>query len=309
MLDVLASCTLTRLCMATTAHAACMAAEPGQSIAGTSGKHQWLPASALCICGLQKLCLQPQSTSQPTARQLVPALDLRQRTLVIVVAFLPAASHFLCRGKMTTSGCLGPSLSCSRTRPSDFTAVCRGHTGSMICTSSRPRSGTVHGEWQKLTGCKTCHIYDHWRQASGMQDVPQPCREANSRAAACICPRGCHCCHHHSKQMRQQASMPQGAAACSTSTTPGLQPVCSHLFIESPQLLPVLQRGGLAGALPQNEVLQRLQLETPPEDALQAKCASNVNRLQTQTDHHKRCRKAIVHSISAIIQPSGLQQA
>ncbi len=47
-----------------------------------------------------------------------------------------------------------------------------------------------------------------------------------------------------------------------------LQQVCSHLFIESPQLLPVLQRGGLAGTLPQNKVLQRLQLETPPEDAL-----------------------------------------
>ena len=74
--------------------------------------------------------------------------------------------------------------------------------------------------------------------------------------------------------------MPQGCLQ-HRHRPPMLQQVGSHLFVESPQLLPVLQRGGLAGALPQDEVLQRLQLQTTPKDALQASkatiCQQNID--------------------------------
>ena len=142
---------------------------------------------------------------------------------------------------------------------------------------------------QKLTGCRTC-----------------TCVLTGGRSAAyrtCTNPAGGHIAE------QQPVRAPWAATTATTKQThaeaasrrgylqhrhrpPMLQQECSHLFVESPQLLPVLQRGGLAGALPQNEVLERLQLETPPEDALQTKHASDVNGVQTQPDQHETFRRA-----------------
>lgn len=56
-----------------------------------------------------------------------------RHTFVLVVAFLPAPSNFLCRGTITTSGGSGPSLSLNGTLLEVSTAVCRAQTGSMTC--------------------------------------------------------------------------------------------------------------------------------------------------------------------------------
>lgn len=109
------------------------------------GPHKWSHCHGCWLTGQQ----------QPGNINLVPLPDLHQSTIysshleihrsrssarwrhmltfVLVVAFLPAPSHFLWRGRIMTSGSAGPLLSLSKTLLDLSTAVCRPHTGSMTC--------------------------------------------------------------------------------------------------------------------------------------------------------------------------------
>ena len=162
---------------------------------------------------------------------------------------------------------------------------------------------------QGLTGC---------RNSTGVMTRSRPaaCRRGNNPAGRHIAeqqpvhaPVGRQCCHHNSSHMQQQAR--HASRRCCLQhrhRPPTLQQVISHLLVESPQLFPVLQRGGLAGALPQDEVLQRLQLETPPENAL------HRQHVHLSTDHRHSLTSLILQKSNSLQhfrydQLSGLQQA